>query len=325
LAFHICLPPLGEQRRIVEKIQTLLAEVSATRAHIARGVATVSRFRQAVLVAAFSGHLSEDWRRNHPTIKVERAPVTTVESTSFDEALPNMPDIPETWSFVTVRDVAARIQYGCNAKARLDPGGGVPILRMGNIRDGRIDMTDLKYVNSDENAKGFSLQRGDLLFNRTNSPELVGKSAVYDRDDPAIFASYLVRIRAIPRVIRVELLCAWINSPWGRAWARVVRTDGVSQSNINATKVADMPVPLPPIEEQEEIARRVDALFTLADALDARIAASVASTRKLAQSILAKAFRGDLVPSEADLRNGLRSDKIVGQPAKPRRKGVRAA
>jgi type I restriction enzyme, S subunit len=142
---------------------------------------------------------------------------------------------------------------------------------------------------------------GDILFNRTNSPELVGKAAVYDADLPAVFASYLIRLRCDDQLVQSRYVCWWINSPWGRWWARTVRTDGVSQSNINATTLQAMPLPLPPVEEQAEIVRRVEALFKLADAIEKRLAAATAQAEKLTQAILAKAFRGELVPTEAEL------------------------
>jgi hypothetical protein len=96
-------------------------------------------------------------------------------------------------------------------------------------------------------------------------------------------------------------VCAWINSPWGRQWARTVRTDCVSQSNINASKLQTMPLPVPPLGEQEEIVRRMEALFRLADTIEGRLAAAWAQAERLPRTILERAFRGELVPTEAEL------------------------
>jgi Type I restriction modification DNA specificity domain len=126
------------------------------------------------------------------------------------------------------------------------------------------------------------------------------------------FASYLIRVRCDPQMLSTKLLCFWINSPWGREWARRVRTDGVSQSNINSHKLGALPVPLPPVEEQREIVRRVESFFKLADAIEKRVAAAMARAEKLTQSILAKAFRGELVPTEAELA---RRDGRTYEPA----------
>ena len=146
---------------------------------------------------------------------------------------------------------------------------------MGNIQEGSIDITDLKYIPANtESLSNFFIETGDILFNRTNSPELVGKSAVYNEKLHAVFASYLVRVRPNCNLILSDYLCCWINGMWGRQWAQIIRTDGVSQSNINAQKLSVMPIPLPPLAEQHEIVRRVNALFARADAIDREVGAA---------------------------------------------------
>jgi type I restriction enzyme S subunit len=138
------------------------------------------------------------------------------------------------------------------------------------------------------------------LFNRTNSPELVGKSAIYRGEGPAIFAGYLIRITHLseldPRYLN---LC--LNSIYAREFCLRVKTDGVSQSNINAQKLGVFEVPYCSLKEQEEIVRRVEALFKMADAIEKRVAAASARAEHLTQAVLAKAFRGELVPTEAEL------------------------
>jgi type I restriction enzyme, S subunit len=96
-------------------------------------------------------------------------------------------------------------------------------------------------------------------------------------------------------------LSAWINSGWGRAWSRAVRTDGVSQSNISAKKLRRMPVPLPPLQRQQEILSRLGDLSRFADVIEARIQRAEVRANELADAILAKAFNGELVPTEAEL------------------------
>jgi type I restriction enzyme S subunit len=167
-------------------------------------------------------------------------------------------------------------------------------MRMGNIQNGNVDFSDLKYVKSEAVPEDFLLQQGDVLFNRTNSPELVGKCAVYAKTGRATFASYLLRLQVNADLLAPQFLASWINSSWGRSWARAVRTDGVSQSNINATKLALMPLPLPPLREQHEIVRRTIALLDTAEALDRQLSVAIRSTKRLGDSVLVKAFRGEL-------------------------------
>jgi type I restriction enzyme S subunit len=149
------------------------------------------------------------------------------------------------------------------------------------------------------------LKDGDLLFNRTNSPELVGKSAVFHERTPMTFASYLIRVRFASDVADPDFVNYWINSAWGKSWARQVKTDGVSQSNINGTKLGVMPLPLPPIEEQREIVQRASRALKLADEMLARIARASRSVEHSGQATLAKAFRGELATASAARDEGV--------------------
>mgnify|MGYP005843017985 CR=1 FL=1 len=138
------------------------------------------------------------------------------------------------------------------------------------------------------------------MFNRTNSPELVGKTALYRGERPAIFAGYLIRIVHGPR-LNPDFLNYSLNTHDFREYCMQVKSDGVSQSNINAKKLASYEVALPPLDEQREIVRRVEALFALADGIEARVRAATVRAERMPQAILARAFRGELVPTEADL------------------------
>jgi type I restriction enzyme, S subunit len=186
------------------------------------------------------------------------------------------------------------LEYGTSKRADAASNTGVPILRMGNIQGGQLELNELKYISVDREIEHLMLKSGDLLFNRTNSPELVGKSAVFHEQVPMTFASYLIRVRFAPEIAEPDFVNFWINSAWGKAWARQVKTDGVSQSNINGTKLGTMPLPLPPIEEQQEIVHRASRMLELADGLLARIEGASRRVEHTSQAMLAKAFRGEL-------------------------------
>lgn len=328
----IRLAPLAEQKRIVARVEELLDAVQGVRDRLTRARVFVKRLRHAVFAAAASGRLTEDWRERPRqsdlfAAALERAFAARREEWAAQAAaaeagkrrpprrpanldpgawlapdpLP-LPEVPEGWSLVALQDVLHGIQYGTSVRAVKNLKNGVPVLRMGNIQDGAIDLSDLKMIDRQaENIPAFRLERGDILFNRTNSPELVGKAAVFDHDLEAVFASYLVRLRCDESLVSSRYVCAWINSPWGRQWARAVRTDCVSQSNINASKLLTMPLPAPPLGEQEEIVRRMEALCGLADIIEKRVEAAWAQVEKLPRTILERAMRGELVPTEADL------------------------
>ena len=269
------LPPLNEQSRIVAKLEEVLAKVNTSQKRLARIPVILKRFRQAVLAAACSGRLTADWR----------------EERGFGEG----EELPEGWVFSTLRKLCSGFQYGTSAKS--EPSGKVPVIRMGNIQNGKIDWSNLAYTSDAVEIEKYCLNSGDVLFNRTNSPELVGKTAIYRGEQPAIFAGYLIKIKN-GAMLDSEYLNFCLNSSHAKEWCQQVKTDGVSQSNINAQKLADYEINLPPLPEQQEIVRRVESFFTLADQLEARYQKAKTHVNKLTQSILAKAFRGELVPQD---------------------------
>ena len=310
----IPLPPLDEQKRIVARVEALLTNVNAARYNLSRVPLIMKKFRQAVLAAACSGRLSEGWRNGNSSTETSDQLIeqvtqelqkntaknknkSVIELTQWNVPEPlELLEIPENWTWIAVKDTTSLMQYGISVKSDSDEKSGFPILRMGNIQEGSIDLTDLKFIPANtESISNFIVETGDILFNRTNSPELVGKSAVYKEKLQTVFASYLVRVRPNSNLILSDYLCWWINSMWGREWARNVRTDGVSQSNINAQKLSMMPVPLPPLAEQHEIVRHVGLLFERADAFDRGVAAAGLRCERLTQAVLGKAFRGELV------------------------------
>lgn len=257
------VPPINEQRRIADKLDRVLACVDGANEHLSRVAPLIKRFRQSVLAAATSGRLTED------------------TSTTSRQ--------------VMLQDVALDFSYGSSEKSK--PHGKVPVLRMGNIQGGSIDWSDLVFTDNESEIAKYELTYGDVLFNRTNSPELVGKTAIYDQGPRAIYAGYLIRIKCTEE-LNPFYLNYCLNSPMGRAYCWSVKSDGVSQSNINAKKLAAFSFRLPSIEEQSEIVRRVEKLFAFADRLEERLSQAQAAVQKLTPALLAKAFRGELVPQD---------------------------
>jgi type I restriction enzyme S subunit len=210
-------------------------------------------------------------------------------------------ELPEGWSTTTVGELVGMLQYGTSSASDSDERTGVPLLRMGNIQAGRLDISHLKYIKRTPEIEKLMLAKGDVLFNRTNSPELVGKTAVFDVDGDYSFASYLIRMRVRRDLVIPEYLCWWINSPAGRNWAASVRINGVSQANINGTKLSELSLPLAPLAEQRRIVAKVEALLARVNAARERLEKVPLLLKRFRQSVLAKAFRGELVPTEAEL------------------------
>ncbi|OBY57374.1 restriction endonuclease subunit S [Pseudomonas sp. AU12215] len=281
--YEVPVPPAHEQTRIAQKLDELLEQVGTLKARIDAIPDLLKRFRQSTLTAAISGRLTEEWRtQNEPVLDQEL--LAQLDENEFS-----------IWPTVRLKDVARDFSYGSSAKSQ--KAGEIPVLRMGNIQSGQLVWDDLVFSSNPEEINKYSLQAGDVLFNRTNSPELVGKTAIYKGEQAAIYAGYLIRIRCSKR-LTPEFLNYALNSPYGRNYCWRVKTDGVSQSNINAKKVADFRLGLPNVEEQTEIVRRVEQLFAFADQLEAKVQNAKERIDKLTQSILARAFRGELVPQD---------------------------
>jgi type I restriction enzyme S subunit len=168
--------------------------------------------------------------------------------------------VPESWDVITINEVALQTQYGLSIRGQAQ--GPIPILRMNCQDDGRVRFRDLQYVDVDEaTLSAFRLEDGDLLFNRTNSIEHVGRTAIFEGAKEAVFASYLVRLkvdtlRCLPRFLNYYMNRREVQQDIKRLASRAV-----GQANINATKLRTIAFPLPTsLNEQAEIIAILDAL-----------------------------------------------------------------
>lgn len=260
--FEIVLPPLVEQKRIAATLNEQIAAVER-----ARAAAQAQLDAANVLPAA---HLREVFPQ------------------------PGQP-LPTGWRWARLGDVCrGNGQYGLSVKA--DPAApGTPLLRMGNISDGRILWDDLKYVSlSKDEERAYLLQEGDLLFNRTNSAELVGKSAVFDGTRKAAFASYLIRFRLLPDKSDPNFLCRYINSSGGRVFIQQNMARAIGQVNISASTMNNMPIPLPPLAEQKRIAAALNKEIAAAEKLQGDLTAQLDEINSLPGALLRHAFAGAL-------------------------------
>lgn len=193
----------------------------------------------------------------------------------------------ETWT--TIGELAESTQYGTSAKA--GGTGEWPVLRMGNITyEGQLDLSDLKYLDLQPNdVSKYTVCRGDLLFNRTNSAELVGKTCVVNVDAPLAFAGYLIRAR-FPRIETAVTVSAYLNSPRGKATLRHMAKAIVGQANINATELRSIRVPAVPEVSENQFVSRVNGL-TSSSALFQK---QLHNDNLLFASLQSRAFRGEL-------------------------------
>lgn len=308
----IPLPPLNEQKRIVSKIEELLINLNDGVQELTLIKEKLKAYRTSVLKHAFEGKLTEKWRETHSNQLKNILEVEAIlqekrcnnQLKKFKDLPPikesELPNTPKNWLKARIWEVSDKTQYGTSEKA--NDSLGTPVLRMGNIKDGKLFYDNLKYMNENwEKIDDFVLENDDVLFNRTNSKELVGKTAVYKSFHPkSIFASYLIRIKLKREICNPDFLSFYINSYYGRKYISSVVSQQVGQANVNGTKLSLMPISIPPIDEQIALVKNIESKFALIDEIKKSIDHSIDYSQKLRQSILKKAFLGKLIPQDFD-------------------------
>ncbi|RHG51913.1 restriction endonuclease subunit S [Bacteroides caccae] len=217
----------------------------------------------------------------------------SLSDTSHYENVPF--EIPEGWAWCRLEDIVCELKYGTSEKS--SSVGKIAVLRMGNITNvGTIDYSNLVYSSNDEDIEQYSLEKDDLLFNRTNSSDWVGKTAIYKREQPAIYAGYLIRVR--PLLISADYLNTVMNSGYYRDWCYVEKTDAVNQSNINAQKLSQLMIPIPPLEEQGRIVVEMTQWISLIDIVKNCNDDLQTIIKQAKSKILDLAIHGKLVPQD---------------------------
>lgn len=258
----LSIPPLAEQKVIADKLDTLLTQVETTKAHLERIPKILKTFRQSVLAAAVSGKL----------VTVSEPNVTTVGCVTTD------------------------IRYGTSKKCDYDVGQ-TPVIRIPNIGDRRINLSDLKYADfTEKELEALALKAGDILVIRSNgSLDLVAKPALVDqKSEGFLYAGYLIRLRCNEEKVLPSFLLNVMSSRVVRDIVEITSRSTSGVNNINSKELASLKFVLPSIVEQTEIVRRVEELFTFADSIEQKANAALERVNNLTQSILAKAFRGEL-------------------------------
>ncbi len=156
------------------------------------------------------------------------------------------------WPLAELGSVVQGTQYGLSINAGSE--GQYPMLRMMNIEDGLCVENDIKYVDlNDKDFEAYRLVHGDVLFNRTNSYELVGRTGIYELNGDHVFASYLVRIKTNSEKLEPKFLALYLNSDFGRRQVLAYATKAVSQANVNASNLLRVRLPLPPLDVQQQL------------------------------------------------------------------------
>ena len=301
--FSIPLPPFAEQQRIVDRIESLFVKLDETKEKAQAVVDSFETRKAAILHKAFTGELSAKWREEHGVGM-------------------------ESWKKKSVGELCISLKYGTAKKS--DASGNVVVLRMGNLQQGEIDWSDLAYSNDPDDIEKYKLFPGDVLFNRTNSAALVGKTAIYRGEHPAIYAGYLIKLDYDHDKIIGDYLNYALNTLDAKKYCNSVKTDGVNQSNINAKKIGAYSFNVPSIPEQEKIVSVIQKLLSKEQQTKEAAEIVLDQIELMKKSILARAFRGELGtndPSEESAVELLRQviEQEDGDVIRPKAKAKRIA
>lgn len=265
----VSLASFAEQKIITEKLDTLLAKVDTTKARLEQIPQILKRFRQAVLAAAISGKLTEDYRENQV--------ITSWENTRLDTLIID----------------------SCNGLAKRSgtDGEDITILRLADFKNAqRIHGNERKITLDSKEINKYSLKKSDILVIRVNgSADLAGRFIEYKQNrDIEGFCDHFIRLRLNPEKISSRFLTFIANEGEGRFYIRNSLSTSAGQNTINQTSIKGLALSLPTLPEQHEIVRRVEQLFAYADTIEKQVNNALTRVNSLTQSILAKAFRGEL-------------------------------
>ncbi len=256
--FELSLPPLPEQKCTAAILNEQMAAVERARAAAEAQLEAAKDLSDAYLQEVFNSPEAKEWK------------TTPLQSLCVTNG-----------------------QYGTSVKADASETTGVPVLGMVNIFDGRIRWEKLNYIQlSEKELKKYRLEKGDILFNRTNSAELVGKTAVFDGSREAVFASYLIRLKAHRELADPNYISAYINSRGGRRFIEANMARAIGQVNISASTISKMLVPIPTLIEQRRIVKTLDAKNRATEKILTALSKQLEAINKIPATLLRQAFTG---------------------------------
>jgi len=267
----ILVPPLPEQRRIVASLEALLADTDRVRGRLDAVAATMQQFRRAVLAGACSGRLTEGWREEHHVL------------------------LQVSWKLLKLQDIGEWQTGGTPSRSNPEYfGGGIPWVKITDLNDGMVNRTEETISRKGlENSSAKLLPPGSICVGIYGS---IGKIGILGM--PATTNQACANCIVNENVVELKYLFYYIIS---QRETLLSKGRGGTQPNINNRILREWPIYLPSPPEQHEIVRRVDALFALADRIESEVAGARGRVEALREAVLAKAFRGELVPTEAEL------------------------
>lgn len=327
-ATAILVPPVAEQRRIVGKVEDLLAGGRRARNALAAVPPLLARLRQSLLAAAFRGNLTADWRKRHPDVEPAEKLLVRIRAERrkrWEEAelakkkakgkasngdewkakykepesvdAEGLPELPEGWCWAGLSELAS-LQLGQRRAPEYEHEAQYPYVRAANITWRGLDLTDVKKMGFADPAS-VSLEPGDVVLSEASgSASEVGKPALWNGEiQNCCFQATVLRVRSHGGMVRGQWLhLALLRNALLGDFAAMA--PGIGILHLTAERMRAWPVPLAPVAEQVEVAKRVERLLACWSTADDTVRALVEVCRRVDQTILAKAFRGELVPQD---------------------------
>ena len=269
----ILLAPLNEQKRIAKKLDELFATVESIKTRLDNAPYIIKRFRQSILAAATSGKLTEEWREENGVTK---------------------------WKYTALKDVTTKVGAGSTPRGGKSAykESGISLVRSMNVHFKGIKYKNMAFIDDDQAKKlsNATIQEEDVLLNITGAS--IGRVTLAPSDlEGARVNQHVSIIRTKKDELLPQYLNLYLASPVTQKWIQSENYGGTREA-LTKIMILNYEVPKPCIEEQKEIVSQVESLFTLADTLEAKIEAAKKRVDRLSQSILVKAFSGELVPQD---------------------------
>ena len=329
------LAPLFEQSRIVEKVEELFSDIDYGIKSLKTAQKQLKVYRQAVLKWAFDGNLTEAWRTQQSTLKTGEALLAQIKAerenryqqqlvewkTAVEKweaigkvgkkpqkpqkykdpspipkaQISGSPSIPESWFWANLEQLKEFSLYGPRFSSQDYVDDGIPIARTTDINSsGKVDLKYAPKISlSDQEFEKYKLIKGDLLLTRTGS---IGTNAVFHASEKAIPGAFLIHYRLLPS-LNIWFIFYFLESPKAQQHF-FERSSGVGRPNLNVPSIEELMIPLPSLEEQEEIVQEIESRLSICDQLEATIIENLQKAEALRQSILKQAFEGKLVPQD---------------------------
>lgn len=327
--FEFQLPPLAEQKIIAEKLDILLAHVEKIKAHLEYIPKLLKTFRQSVFAAATSGKLTENWREeNYFLPSNQDKGKERFNNDLFNLATQSLPELPSEWIVVPAANILEYVTSGSRGWANYYADDGALFLRMSNVRydTTKLDLHDLQYVKLPESIEGKRslVKKNDLIISITAD---IGRVARINIDlEEAYVNQHLALVRP-SREINSEYLAICIAAVNIGVKQFQALKRGTTKAGLGLDDIRSLAIPFPSIEEQAEIVRKVEELFTFVDNLEKKSNAALVRVNNLTQSIFTKAFSGELTrdwrAANSELISGDNSAEALLKKIKVEREAIK--